>query len=92
MGGSAEERDQRLGGRRGLIDLVIVEHDHGLARRAPSQRSHPISYYENARSGLGHRFADEVERVIALTLEAMRSSYSQCFTASGDRGYWKDRL
>jgi plasmid stabilization system protein ParE len=38
-------------------------------REALEEYEDAISYYENARSGLGHRVADEIEHVIALTLE-----------------------
>jgi toxin ParE1/3/4 len=38
-------------------------------REALEEYEDAVLYYERARSGLGHRFVDEVDRVIALTLE-----------------------
>ncbi len=38
-------------------------------REALEEYEDAVSYYEGARSGLGDRVADEVDRVIALTLE-----------------------
>ena len=38
-------------------------------REALEEYEDAISYYEGARSGLGDKFADEVDHVIALTLE-----------------------
>jgi plasmid stabilization system protein ParE len=38
-------------------------------REALEEYEDAVSYYERARSGLGVTFTDEVERVIALTLE-----------------------
>jgi toxin ParE1/3/4 len=38
-------------------------------REALEEYEDAVSYYEGARSGLGETFANEVDRVIALTLE-----------------------
>jgi plasmid stabilization system protein ParE len=38
-------------------------------REALEEYEDAVSYYEGARSGLGETFADEIDRVIALTLE-----------------------
>jgi toxin ParE1/3/4 len=38
-------------------------------REALEEYEDAVSFYEGARSGLGETFADEVDRLIALTLE-----------------------